>query len=443
MLKERFKFLIGHPSEFSLESRIFHSISLISIIPILAGALLYAFSPFHYAGYISICTGLVQIALYNLSRFKNQLNLAVSLSVINISVTRICGYIFNAGVSGNSLLLSAVTLFIVLLIVPKKHRLIWFAFNALLVLTLLYLEFQHPAMIEQHYDSRKELFFNMGVTYFIVISLIYVGTVQLRRSYDEQKELAEEKTSSMVKLNQEKDKLFSIISHDLNAPMTSVKQYLELLQVVELDLEERQVIEKSLARSLHDASTLLNNLLLWAKNQMQFNTVQLETIGLKALLRATVNLFQTQTELKKINVNLVAEEDLFAKADQNMLSVVLRNLLNNAIKFSHIGGDIEIHAFRENGYCMISIKDHGIGIKEDKQDKIFTLNVSSTYGTANEKGTGLGLILSKDFMVQQGGDLRFESAAAEGTTFYISLPLVENELHVAAMNKEKCKQNND
>jgi two-component system sensor histidine kinase/response regulator len=422
MLKERFKFLIGNPAEFSLESRIYHSISLVSIVPILGGGLLYAFGPFHYAVYLSICTGLVQFGLYYLSRFKNQLNLAVSLSVINMSSTRIGGYIFNAGVSGNSLLLSAVTLFIVLLIVPKKNRLIWFVFNAILVLTLLYLEFQHPAMIQQHYDSRKELFFNLGVTYLIVIALIYMGTVQLRRSYDEQKELVEEKASSMVKLNQEKDKLLSIISHDLNAPMASVKQYLELLQAVELDIEERRIIEKSLARSLNDASTLLNNLLLWAKNQMQLNYVQLETIDLKALLTATVNLFHTQTELKNINVKLCVEDDLYVKADQNMLSVVLRNLLNNAIKFSHIGGDIEIHAFREKGNCMISLKDNGIGIKEDKQDKIFTLNISSTYGTANEKGTGLGLILSKDFMAQQGGDLWFESAAAEGTTFYLSLP---------------------
>ena len=422
MLKERFKFLIGNPAEFSLESRTFHSISLISIIPILGGGLLYAFSPFYYAVYISICTGLIQFGLYYLSRFKNQLNLAISLSVINISVTRIGGYIFNGGVSGNSLLLSAVTLFIVLLFVPKTHRLIWFLFNALLVFTLLYLEYQNPALIQQHFDSRSELFFNLGVTYFIVIALIYVGTVLLRKSYDEQRTLAEEKASSLVKLNQEKDKLFSIISHDLNAPMSSVKQYLELLQAVELDVEERQVIEKSLARSLHDASTLLNNLLLWAKNQLQFNTVQLGKTSLHDLLTATVHLFHTQAELKKINVKLIIEDDLYARADQNMLNVVLRNLLNNAIKFSHIGGEIEINAFSENGHCMISLKDHGIGIKEDKQDKIFSLNISSSYGTANEKGTGLGLILSKDFMLQLGGDIWFESTPWEGTTFYVSLP---------------------
>ena len=117
-----------------------------------------------------------------------------------------------------------------------------------------------------------------------------------------------------------------------------------------------------------------------------------------------------------------------------MLNVVLRNLLNNAIKFSHVGGEIEIRAFRDNGNCIISLKDHGVGIKDDKQDKIFTLNISSTYGTANEKGTGLGLILSKDFMAQQGGDLWFESAASEGTTFYISLPHEENASQLAAVS---------
>jgi len=103
----------------------------------------------------------------------------------------------------------------------------------------------------------------------------------------------------------------------------------------------------------------------------------------------------------------------------------LRNLLNNALKFSHLGGEIDIKAFIENDRCIVILKDYGIGITEDKQEKIFSLNISSSYGTANEKGSGLGLILCKDFMKQQGGEIWFDSTPWEGTTFYLSLP-VEN-----------------
>lgn len=427
MIKRSFQYLVGDTVHFSLESRIFHTICVIAIVGIFGEAVFYQFTSLQEASLLATLVGSALTGLYYLSRFKNKLNLAVSLSIIALSVTHLFGYAYNAGIAGNAMLLSVVTLFFVLLIAPNKQRFFWFLLTIAVLLVMVYLEYQDQAIVKKHYGSRKELFADLVATYLLVAVMIYVGTVMLRNNYDKQKDAAENKALKLAHSNQEKDKLFSIISHDLSAPMATVKQYLDLLQTVEIDAEERRAIEQNLARSLTDANTLLNNLLLWAKNQMRLNYVQLETINVKALLMETVSLYQVQADHKKINIKMDTDEGLYVKADQNMLNVVFRNLLNNAIKFSHLGGDIEFRVFKDHNQCVISVKDYGIGIKEDKQDRVFTLNISSSYGTANEKGTGLGLILSKDFMVQLGGDIWFNSTPWEGTTFYVSLPLYENE----------------
>ena len=422
MIKRSFQYLVGDPEEFSLESRIFHMFSLISIISMFGSAIFYQFTSLQEASLMAGLIGFVFSGLLYLSRFKGKWHFAVIFSVIALSITHVFGYLYNAGIAGNAMLLSLNTLFLVLLMVPGKQRFFWFLVTVAVLLVMVYLEYKDPGIVKKGYDQRSDLFGDLVVTYIFAAVTIYIGAVMLRNNYDKQKDAAENKALKLAHSNQEKDKLFSIISHDLNAPMASVKQYLDLLQTEELDIEQRRAIEKSLARSLNDANNLLNNLLLWAKNQMHLNYVQLETIPIKALLAETVSLYQGQADHKKINIKIHASADFQVKADQNMLNVVFRNLLNNAIKFSHLGGDIEFRAFSENNQCVISLKDRGIGIKEDKQDKIFSLNISSSYGTANEKGTGLGLILSKDFMLQLGGDIWFESTPWEGTTFYVSLP---------------------
>jgi len=423
MIKRSFQYLVGDSEEFPLQSRIFHTFSIIAIISIFGQALFYQFTRLQEASFLATAAGLSMIGLFYLSRFKNKLNLAVSLTVLALSVTHVFGYMYNAGLAGNAMLLSIETLFLVLLVVPGKQRFFWFLLTVAVLLVMVYLEYRYPGIVKKGYHDRTEQYVDLVVTYLLAAVMIYIGAVMLRNNYNKQKDAAENRALKLAHSNQEKDKLFSIISHDLSAPMLTVKQYLELLQAVELDIDERKTIEKSLARSLNDANTLLNNLLLWAKNQMHLHYVQLETINIKRLLSETVSLYQVQADHKKIRVKVCAEEDLYVKADQNMLNVVFRNLLNNAIKFSHLGGEIEFRAFIENNQCIISLKDHGIGIKEDKQDRIFSLNISSSYGTANEKGTGLGLILSKDFMLQLGGDIWFNSTPWEGTTFYVSLPM--------------------
>ena len=423
MIKRSFQYIVGDAEQFSLQSRIFHGISIVISLTLLAKSIFYSYTSLQLAAVVCGLALFLELGFYYLSRFKGHVTLGITLCVAKLILMQLLIFQYNAGVDGNILLLSSISIFLIILITPIRKGVMWVMVNVSIVLVMMVMEYRNPGFVKQYYASELEKFIDLGITYTNVAAILCAGIIILRNSYEQQRLLVTQQARKLKVMNDEKDKLFSIISHDLNAPLSSVKQYLELLRATELGTVERQYIEKDLASSLRDAKILLNNLLLWAKNQMQLNYVQLEPVNFPELLTATAKLFKQRAEEKKIHIHIDMASDIYVKADQNMLKVVLRNLLNNALKFSHLGGEIDIKAFIENDRCIVILKDYGIGITEDKQERIFSLNISSSYGTANEKGSGLGLILCKDFMKQQGGEIWFDSIPWEGTTFYLSLPL--------------------
>lgn len=415
--------MIGDADRFSLESRIFHAISITAVTALIIISIYNFSTSLQYAALISVLILLIQISLYFLSRYKGKSRLAVILSVIQINCAIALAYFYNAGISGSILLLFMASLYLIFLLIPRKKLFVWYFFNLILVVGVLLIEFLYPASIQQYYSSRAELFIDMGFTYFIVSIMIAVGTIQLRRSYRRQKERAEEKATKLEMMNKEKDKLFSIIGHDLNTPLNALQQYLQLLSEMELDSKERMLVEQNLSKSLSDAQYLLVNLLEWAKNQLQNAPMNLISMHLESLLLPTLRMFEQIASVKNIQLHVAIDKEINIMADRNMFDLVMRNLLNNAVKFTHVGGTIHIGTILDKDRCTIFVKDNGIGIAPARQAEIFSLNVASSYGTMNEKGTGLGLVLCKDFIVQQGGKISFQSSAEEGTVFYIDMEI--------------------
>ncbi|TDQ10041.1 sensor histidine kinase [Pedobacter metabolipauper] len=414
--------VLGDHNEFSLESRIFHTISAVALITLLIQGTLYLYNALYPMGIITLFILVLQSGLYYLSRFKNKLTLAISISAIEINITTAIGYFFNSGITGGSLLLFSVSLFLVILVVPKKQWLLWFLVNFGTVCTIVACEYLQPQIIQNHHTSRQALFLDMMLCYCVVVSLLYVCTIQIRKSFYKQKLIIDDKALRLQLLNDEKDKLFSIISHDLTSPLAAVKQYLNLLGQVSLDPDERSMIEQDLIKSVDNAQDLLSNLLQWAKSQMQNANLSITDLNLKEQLISTVEMFRQIALNKAIELDVSIDNNIIVTADKNMLQLVIRNLLNNAIKFTHKNGRIELRAILKNKECIISIKDNGIGIPLERQSKIFSLNVESTYGTINEKGTGLGLNMSKEYTQLQGGNIWFTSQNKKGSTFYLSLP---------------------
>ena len=404
-----------------MEARIFHSISIIALFTLVLLTVYNLSTTLHVSAGVSASIGVIQLALYYLSRFKGKLNIALTVTAAEITILIALTYFYNSGIMGSMLLLFALTLFLIMVVIPRNQRLFWYLINGSLMLVIVGLEYFNPDIIQQKYASRQEMFVDVIFTYGVVITLLYICTVQLRRNYDEQKGLVEEKANKLEEMNHQKDKLFSIISHDLNGPLASLKQYLGMLTEMELTPQERLMVETDLAKSLGDAQYLLENLLEWTKSQMENNQMNLEQLNLRDLLDPVVRMFEQTARSKGVNFQVKLDAQTVITADKQMFQSVIRNLLNNAIKFTYSGGDVVISSKVLDGSCIIAVKDTGTGIVPEKQTKIFTLNIASSYGTELEKGTGLGLTLCKEFTERQGGSIRFECTLNIGTTFYVSM----------------------
>lgn len=224
------------------------------------------------------------------------------------------------------------------------------------------------------------------------------------------------------RINIFKDKLFSIISHDLRSPIASLGSSLFLFRHDLLtDLERNNLIDK-LDHSYQNTSYLLDNLLNWTRMQMQGLKMTPTYINLTDLVVENFNLLKPQAESKNISLHCVIPSDLQVFADAEMLKTIVRNLIHNAIKYTPPQGEIHVTSFPMKDYVIVAIRDSGRGMTNEDKTRLFSAEHFSKYGTANEKGSGLGLLLCKDFIEKNNGTIWVESVINEGSTFSFTIP---------------------
>jgi two-component system, sensor histidine kinase and response regulator len=222
-----------------------------------------------------------------------------------------------------------------------------------------------------------------------------------------------------------KDRLFSIIGHDLRSPLSSIKFTLDLMKsgVVEFGDDFFQETLGLLAKTTDEAFTLLENLLGWAKSQSGNLPVMPEEFLFKEMAESAARLQKLNLSNKNIELIIDMAESISVYADSQMINTVLRNLLSNAIKFTPNGGKIKIVATEtSDNLVQVSVIDSGVGISEENMKRLFNnTNPLKTYGTNNETGSGLGLILCKDFVEKNGGTLKITSEIGHGSTFAFTI----------------------
>lgn len=218
-----------------------------------------------------------------------------------------------------------------------------------------------------------------------------------------------------------KDKLFSVLGHDLRAPLTRVIGLLNVLSSKHQNQEEKIVIERLTHQSLTTLETL-DNLLMWGHSQLKGILLNQQIIPAKEQIRKTIVLSSDYAAQKNVRLVDNVPPELYVHADPSHFDFIVRNLLSNALKFSHSGGTVSINATSSPGdQVVFSIADSGIGIPADVQEKLFLSNQESVKGTWNEKGTGIGLLLCKEYVIENGGKLWLESKEGKGATFYFSM----------------------
>lgn len=235
-----------------------------------------------------------------------------------------------------------------------------------------------------------------------------------------------ENAERLKNLNAIKDKFFSIIAHDLRGPLGNYRDFTQLLndKNSKITPDEKNIYLELLEKSSSQIYSLLENLLEWARSQngtMPFNP---QTLSIYLIVEKIISLFSVLSNKKQIQIQNKLKQNLLIFADAYMIETVFRNLISNALKFTSIGGLVEIGTTQtsEDEPCIFYVKDNGMGMKEDRLNKLFLLNEKiSTKGTKGETGSGLGLILAKEFLERHNGKIWVESVAGEGSTFHFQI----------------------
>ena len=240
------------------------------------------------------------------------------------------------------------------------------------------------------------------------------------------KRIIEKQNAELRATLNNRDKMYSVIAHDLRSPMASIRMVLNLVvastspELVGPELYE--LLDKANKES-EDVHDLLDNLLKWTKSQTGRLNVVIQNLDLNDIIPGVVDIFEMIAETKHIKLNLqMAEGPLVVTADNDMLKTIVRNFLSNAIKFSPENSSIDIIMSTDADFAKVSVRDHGVGIAANRLGSIFHKG-ETTYGTSGEEGSGLGLQLCQDFAQKIGGDCTVESVEGEGSTFSVTIPL--------------------
>lgn len=261
---------------------------------------------------------------------------------------------------------------------------------------------------------------------------------------DQKREIEQQKVD-LQQLNSTKDKFFSILAHDIKGPLNSLTAFLNIMtnHLDEMSQEDIRFMSSNLNKSVKNLYSLLENVLSWSRSQMGVLEYKYEAIDLYEIIEQNVQLLAISAQNKGIHLVNKAQKGLIAWADSNSIHTVLRNLISNAIKFTSTDGNVSIISQATDSKIVVAVRDTGVGMSKEVMEKIFQIDSRyTTKGTANEVGTGLGLVLVKEFIEKNHGTLRVESEEGKGSTFIFTLPLYQEYNNGISKNATKPTETN-
>ncbi|PSL27618.1 ATP-binding protein [Chitinophaga ginsengisoli] len=272
---------------------------------------------------------------------------------------------------------------------------------------------------------------------FVITAVLYLMYRRQQELYSQlnhrntqvqqQNKIIMEQNAELESGSQVKDKIFSVISHDLRSPLAILEGLLFLLRDDKMSEEQFRLFSHELWRDMKNTAYMMDNLLQWASSQMKGIHVTPDDFDISSVLKSEFELLQSLARQKEITLTHELQRPIMVYADPDMIRLVLRNLISNAIKFTPINGSVNINYLLLPDKLELIVQDNGLGIAATDQVKIFSNIYYSTSGTRNEKGCGLGLPLSKDFVERNNGSIWFHSASGKGTSFHFTLPLSAEE----------------
>lgn len=293
--------------------------------------------------------------------------------------------------------------------------------NVVLVIGAILFILREMSLVEDNFYTR----YILQVGFVIQVIIFALGLASRYNRTRVTVKLLEESKEQLSQLNSVKDKLFSIISHDLRNPLATMQSFLKLITQhhEKLNEEEKKKMIKEAQDSLDYLNELLYNVLQWSKSQMHLLAFKPEQLQAKTALEKNIRLLYLQAHMKQVQIEQSIPEEHLIYADKEMLDFIIRNLISNAIKFSHKQSVIQISTEQNDQYFLIHVIDEGIGMSSQTIEQLQKASLSnSRRGTAKERGTGLGLLICKEFIAKHGGELLISQRSLKGSQFTIQLP---------------------
>jgi signal transduction histidine kinase len=364
-----------------------------------------------------------QVFLFYISRFKGRTILSINLYLLAIHGFFVASYRLTAGISGSTLQSFSIVFFLSVVILPKQQYLLLTLVNMGTVAILLVAEYNDPTFILTNYQGKKEHFVDIASTYAVTIILMLIGLGYLIKQYTLAKDSAEKRALMLDELHEEKAQLLAVISHDYHTPLAALQHYLSVLEKAELSAQQRQAFTAQMRQTVLDTQSLLANLLDMSRQSVGQDEHITQTAF--SVLEAVSGTLQVYTNIALSNrqqINISIPENLFIVGDKNLFTVIIRNLINNAIKFSGDGATVRFFYEAINGIHVFVVSDNGPGIGEKQQREIVEI---WQHPARNMSRSGaIGLALSNKCALALGGTLDFETSTEIGTKFILKIPAI-------------------
>ncbi len=436
-LKGAVSYLIGDRDDFHLVKRLFNTTALLTIGMLVVLALVNYVLGFSIVSFTWAVALLVISGVFILVRFYDRYALAYTIYALTGYSAMFINFAYNSGTEGSTLIIFLFFFVLLVMMSPLRISVIWVFTHSIAFAVMILGEHYYPEMIQYTYENEVHRLGDNLITHIGVVFVLFAAIVFIRKDFRfehrHSRRLAEEnvkKNHRLQELNHQKDRLLSILSHDLRGPLTSIKGFYNLLNLDtdRLSKEEEQHIQRRLASMVGGTLDMLENILFWSRCQSEATEFILDVVDINECIDDVLPLYKEMATEKSIDL-LVSERGVnYCMAQVEVLAIVLRNLIANAIKFTEIGGKVIVSTYRSDGRAVIAVTDSGIGMDEGTINELFKINPKLSYGTNKEKGTGMGLVVCKDLMDRMNGGIEVDSTVGKGSSFKISLDLALEEL---------------
>ncbi|MGV3762564.1 sensor histidine kinase [Parapedobacter sp.] len=436
--------LVGKPDEMPRQNRGFN---VVSIFVFLLLAILIPLD--WYLGLTEIAMVLLAtegmlLVMYCLSRYRGlyQLGLQVYMAWSYLLITFV--FLYNGGSDGPALYFFLLSYQLIIVFASERLQPVGMALHLIFPVGLLVLEYIHPTIVMAGYESENARYIDLITSLPVIVVSIFLTTRYLRRAYDRERAAAEarakliEHQSERIKnqnrllreANHEKLELISILGHDLRNPLNAITGTLEILSQADLPPQEERKLKEDLLIAARNTSGLLNNVLSWVLAQIKGINPVFNAVDPMVVINRVLDIQRFIAEKKGIAIRVDAAAYVRVAADTEMLELIVRNLVSNAIKFTGQGGQVIVGVVENPGQeeCTIFVRDNGVGLTDEDIKEIFNGQIQSTYGTESEKGIGLGLFLCRELTHRLNGRINVESVPGMGSTFHLTLPIAHSAM---------------